>query len=632
MTDTRNYAFYSLDLNGNGIVEGNGFNLPVEGNYPLQVGDTVKIYTRTLTYVGTDGAGGGIFEDPTDGGQVYGSDTVQLNTGDEIPDPVEEELPLNGGDPDPELPNVPVISIGPPEVEQLEGNEGATEYTFTVTRAGDELGGTSTVDVALVPGDTDADDFGGTLPETQTVTFAPDDTEKTVVITVTGDVDPEFDEAFEVSLEFATDATIDATASSAVGTITNDDMPPPATSVISISPAEVEQLEGNEGQTLYHFTLTRTGEDLSMKSFVDVAFAFETTSPDDFADGLPITQTVEFAANETERTVMYAVTGDTDAEADETFVLNLRNPLGATVDASADTATGTILNDDGDPPTDDGTITGTEGDDSITPTGVSDGVTGGMPSAADDTISALAGNDTVDGGGGDDTIDGGIGDDALVGGLGNDRLLGNDGADEIDGGNGFDLLLGGEGNDFIEGGNDGDVLVGGDGTDILDGDAGNDALFGGSGWDILFGGDDNDYLNGGDDTDFLFGGNGDDVIEGGAGNDLLVGDDGVDVLDGGDGDDRLEAGNDNDNDILTGGAGSDTFVFSGENGVDAITDFTDGEDIIDLSQNQVDDVSDLEIVQAGNNVVIGNPFGFNNAIIVQNADVEDFTNDDFFFG
>jgi len=37
MTDTRTYAFYSLDLNGNDIVEGNGFNLPVEGEYPLQV-------------------------------------------------------------------------------------------------------------------------------------------------------------------------------------------------------------------------------------------------------------------------------------------------------------------------------------------------------------------------------------------------------------------------------------------------------------------------------------------------------------------------------------------------------------------------------------------------------------------
>jgi Ca2+-binding RTX toxin-like protein len=519
MTETRIFANYATDLNGNGIVEGNGYMLPVEGEFPLQVGDTVRIYSRQFVYLGTDGDGGGIFGDLFDAGEVYGSDVVRLGDGDPFPDPLAEELPLNGEDPGQEPPNVPVISIAPADATPLEGDEGTTEYTFTVTRAGDELLGTSSVQVALVPGDTDADDFGGTLPETQTVTFAPGETEKTVAITGSGDIDHELDEAFEVSLEFATDATIDETASSAVGTITNDD----------------------------------------------------------------------------------------------------KDEVPATV------------------------IIGTAGDDTITPTEVSDGVTGGRPSAADDVISALAGNDTVDGGGGDDTIFGGTGDDTLQGGDGNDTLLGGLGndrllGDDIDGGEGNDLLLGGEGNDFLEGGTGDDVLVGGDNADLLDGANGNDALFGGSGWDILYGGLDGDYLNGGDDTDFLFGDNGDDVIEGGAGNDLLVGDDGMDVLDGGDGDDRLEAGNDNDNDTLTGGAGSDTFDFSGENGVDTITDFTDGEDIIDLARDEynVDDVNDFDIEQDGENVVISGYLGmdtfFDNTIVVENAEVADFTNEDFLFG
>lgn len=46
------------------------------------------------------------------------------------------------------------------------------------------------------------------------------------------------------------------------------------------------------------------------------------------------------------------------------------------------------------------TITGTSGNDSITPSGVSAGVTGGTPSALDDAIYGTAGSDTIDGGGG----------------------------------------------------------------------------------------------------------------------------------------------------------------------------------------------------------------------------------------
>ncbi|GAF96438.1 unnamed protein product, partial [marine sediment metagenome] len=61
MTETRSFANYATDFNGNGIVEGNGYTLPVEGEFPLQVGDIVRIYTRQFEYLGTDGSGGGIF-------------------------------------------------------------------------------------------------------------------------------------------------------------------------------------------------------------------------------------------------------------------------------------------------------------------------------------------------------------------------------------------------------------------------------------------------------------------------------------------------------------------------------------------------------------------------------------------
>jgi hypothetical protein len=50
------------------------------------------------------------------------------------------------------------------------------------------------------------------------------------------------------------------------------------------------------------------------------------------------------------------------------------------------------------------TITGTSGNDTIRPSGVSAGVTGGVPSSVQDFIFGTAGSDTIDGGGGGDQV------------------------------------------------------------------------------------------------------------------------------------------------------------------------------------------------------------------------------------
>ncbi|TXI30593.1 MAG: hypothetical protein E6Q60_01075 [Nitrosomonas oligotropha] len=59
-------------------------------------------------------------------------------------------------------------------------------------------------------------------------------------------------------------------------------------------------------------------------------------------------------------------------------------------------------------------VTGTNGNDIISPALVSEGVVG-IPTAGDDIILALDGNDALSGGGGNDTLDGGEGDDHLIG-------------------------------------------------------------------------------------------------------------------------------------------------------------------------------------------------------------------------
>ena len=77
------------------------------------------------------------------------------------------------------------------------------------------------------------------------------------------------------------------------------------------------------------------------------------------------------------------------------------------------------------------TITGTNGNDTVTPFSASAGVTGGTATSGADTILGLEGNDLLDGGGGDDSISGGGGNDDLSGGSGNDLIDGGDGRDVV---------------------------------------------------------------------------------------------------------------------------------------------------------------------------------------------------------
>jgi Ca2+-binding RTX toxin-like protein len=157
-------------------------------------------------------------------------------------------------------------------------------------------------------------------------------------------------------------------------------------------------------------------------------------------------------------------------------------------------------------------LDGTEGDDVITGTVVSDRIDAG---AGNDTVYAKAGDDALLGGDGDDTLDAGGGNDTLDGGEGDDQLYGSAGEDRLDGGDGNDSLNGGLGADELAGGLGDDQLAGEDGDDFLDGGAGDDALKGGSGADTLGGGTGDDTLTGADGADvYVFSaGDGDDTID-----------------------------------------------------------------------------------------------------------------------
>ena len=255
------------------------------------------------------------------------------------------------------------------------------------------------------------------------------------------------------------------------------------------------------------------------------------------------------------------------------------------------------------------TITGTLGNDIITPNEVSAGVTGGIPSDEPDTINGLSGNDLIDGGGGNDTLNGGSGDDQVFGGAGNDTLIANFvGTDTLDGGEGDDTFnvgvvnntnigyntafIGGAGTDTIVTTGSGFVTLesftatdapeqwNGNGVSIsgtanantldfsntalvnipfVNGLGGNDIITGSDVTGDVFRGDvGDDRLSGNGGNDTLSGGDNNDTLNGGEGDDTLNGDAGIDTLDGGGGNDTLNGGSGDDQ--VFGGAGNDTLI------------------------------------------------------------------------
>ncbi len=232
------------------------------------------------------------------------------------------------------------LAIAALDAAKAEGDAATTAFTFTVTRTGDTSGSTD-VDYAVSGSGTDAADavdFGGAYPSGM-VSFAANETSKTVTVDVIADTDVESDEGFTVTLSNpSADAAI--TTASAEGTIQNDD------TALAIAALDAVKVEGDAATTAFTFKVTRTG-DTSGASDVDYAVTGSGTDAADAADfgGAYPSGMVSFAANETSQTVTVDVSGDSDVEADEGFTVTLSNPSVGTEITDA-TANGTIQNDD----------------------------------------------------------------------------------------------------------------------------------------------------------------------------------------------------------------------------------------------------------------------------------------------
>lgn len=218
-----------------------------------------------------------------------------------------------------------------------EGNSGSSTLTLNVS-LNQALSELATVDFETQDGTASVADFDY-VTNSGTLSFDPGETLKTITLTINGDIKSEADESFRVILKNPTKAILGT--SEAVAVILNDDSASLPTVSLSTTPTSV--IEGNSGATPAVFTVSLSGEQTNVVT-VDYATTPGTANTSD-ADYAANTGSLVFAAGETSKQIEVLVTGDTRAEGDEIFYVNLSNPS-SNITLGNSRATGVIRNDD----------------------------------------------------------------------------------------------------------------------------------------------------------------------------------------------------------------------------------------------------------------------------------------------
>ncbi len=120
--------------------------------------------------------------------------------------------------------------------------------------------------------------------------------------------------------------------------------PPPAPALADMSIASAAIIEGHAGGKWLTFVASLSAAPTTP---VTVSWATANGTARAGSDYVRGSGTMTFAAGQTEATLRVRVKGDRAREADETFRVELSNPINARLSATAATATGTIVNDDG---------------------------------------------------------------------------------------------------------------------------------------------------------------------------------------------------------------------------------------------------------------------------------------------
>jgi hypothetical protein len=166
-----------------------------------------------------------------------------------------------------------------------------------------------------------------------TLTFAPGETEKTISIPVRGDSEVETDESFTLSLDAPVNGLLAATSTATV-TLLNEDLP-------TLSLSGMTLAEGD--------SRSNASVQVKLSAAISQPVTVNYTTRDGTAvagsDYTPLSGTLTFAPGETGQTLTLPILGDSDAEPDETFTLELSDPLNASL-AVASSAVIAIRNDD----------------------------------------------------------------------------------------------------------------------------------------------------------------------------------------------------------------------------------------------------------------------------------------------
>jgi hypothetical protein len=225
--------------------------------------------------------------------------------------------------------DAPVVTVSVLDASASESTPNSG--SFRLTRSGD-ITQALTVNYTLAGTATNGTDYA-TLAGTATIAAGQSFVD--VLVNPTNDTVAEGNETIQLSLATGT-YNVGSTSSGTVTLAANDP-------TIQIAPSAA-QAEGNSGTTTHTFTVS-----LSNASDEAVTVSYATANGTAaLADNDYITQagTLTFNPGVTSQTIMIAVKGDTQFEANETFTVNLSDATKGSLLAANGTATSTIVNDD----------------------------------------------------------------------------------------------------------------------------------------------------------------------------------------------------------------------------------------------------------------------------------------------
>ncbi len=166
------------------------------------------------------------------------------------------------------------------------------------------------------------------------LTFAPGETQKTIAVGIMGDSQVEPDETFSLTLDSPVNGLLAATRTATV-TLNNDDLPS-----LSLSGLTVPEGDSGTGSASVEVKLSAP-----ISQTVTVRYTTRDGTAVAHSDYTPLSGTLTFAPGETGQTITLPILSDSAAEPDETFSLELGDPVNASL-AAATSAVIAIRNDD----------------------------------------------------------------------------------------------------------------------------------------------------------------------------------------------------------------------------------------------------------------------------------------------